>query len=126
MTFCVALGGEGYCLSRRDYGVYPDTGCRDEYHAETLSRITQSWIRRAVCVPPGFDPDEAGPGHRTLGPEDGDGGDGIVPPVDDGGGLPGGGVMGHCSAAAPGPVPPPSAILALLVVGAVLRLARRR
>ena len=55
VTFCVTLGEEGRCFSRQDHGVYPDGGCRAGYEPLEVSRHEQSWIRRDVCLPSGFD-----------------------------------------------------------------------
>lgn len=50
-TFCIAIEGEGYCFSRESTSHYPGTGCRPDYRSTTMPRISQSWVRRDVCVP---------------------------------------------------------------------------
>jgi hypothetical protein len=51
VTFCVSLVGEGHCFSRRSYDHFSGTGCREDYHAEDVSRHNQPSTVRTVCSP---------------------------------------------------------------------------
>lgn len=65
ITFCVADGelpddarglGDGACLSRCDFGAYPDGGCRDGYACVERHRANQPETTQLVCLPEGDAP----------------------------------------------------------------------
>jgi hypothetical protein len=62
-TFCVTApwGQEGFCHSRCDWGLHPQTGCRSGYSCVNLPRHNEPNVRRNVCVPQGgtFSPTSA-------------------------------------------------------------------
>ena len=64
-TFCVDIDelptsagelGDGACVSRCDYGVFPDTGCRDGYGCVRAPRANEPATEVYVCLP-GRDPE---------------------------------------------------------------------
>jgi hypothetical protein len=62
VTFCVGTTqGAGLCVSRCDYDLYPDSGCREDYDCRILPRHNDSATTQGVCVPAdsnqGPDPD---------------------------------------------------------------------
>ena len=59
VTYCVngvdvGLSEQGYCLSRCDSMVFPDTACRDGYVCEVLTRFDETGSQ-GVCIPEAFD-----------------------------------------------------------------------
>jgi hypothetical protein len=59
VTYCingtdVGLDDAGYCLSRCDSTLFPDTACRDGYACEVLTRFDETGSQ-GVCVPDEFD-----------------------------------------------------------------------
>ena len=56
-TFCADLGTAmdgtpaGWCLSRCDEGLFPETGCATGYHCVDTARFGESDVVRAVCWP---------------------------------------------------------------------------
>lgn len=59
VTYCingvdVGLSEEGYCLSRCDSAIFPDTACRDGYVCEVLTRFDETGSQ-GVCIPEQFD-----------------------------------------------------------------------
>jgi hypothetical protein len=56
VTFCIAppqgvTAGEGICVSRCDYALYPGTGCRSGYGCQELPRYSEPDTTRYVCLP---------------------------------------------------------------------------
>lgn len=59
VTYCingvdVGQSDAGYCLSRCDSTIFPDTACRDGYVCEVLSRFDETGSQ-GVCIPEAFD-----------------------------------------------------------------------
>lgn len=50
-TFCVAVSGNGQCVSRCDTAFYPGTGCRPGYHCVKMPRFNHPSVERNVCLP---------------------------------------------------------------------------
>lgn len=55
-TFCTDLSGfppatGGGCVSQCDFGVYPQTGCRNGYRCESRGRYQEPGTQRSVCLP---------------------------------------------------------------------------
>jgi hypothetical protein len=55
-TFCVALGGQGRCVSRCDNTISA-SGCRQGYRCQKVARHLQSSVKRNVCLPENGKPD---------------------------------------------------------------------
>lgn len=55
VTFCITVpwGNDGFCHSRCDWEIHPQTGCREGYACVNLPRHNQPQVRRNVCVPGG-------------------------------------------------------------------------
>ncbi len=51
ITFCIEKDGAGTCVSRCDYDLYPDAGCREGYACRIRERFNDSSMQQAVCVP---------------------------------------------------------------------------
>lgn len=51
ITGCVAIDGEGWCLSRADTSVHPGNGCRQGYLPRSLLRYGSRATSRTMCVP---------------------------------------------------------------------------
>jgi hypothetical protein len=51
VTFCVAVSGNGQCVSRCDTSFYPGTGCRPGYHCVKMPRFDEPSTERNVCLP---------------------------------------------------------------------------
>lgn len=59
VTYCingvdVGLNEAGYCISRCDSSLFPDTACRDGYVCEVLGRFDETGSQ-GVCIPEQFD-----------------------------------------------------------------------
>lgn len=50
VTFCIEEGGEGRCVSRCDYDLYPSGGCRQGYACRIEPRFGET-TSQGVCVP---------------------------------------------------------------------------
>ena len=58
VTFCVdadelpaSAPGDGDCLSRCDFGVFPETGCRSDYGCAVAPRANEPGTLKYVCMP---------------------------------------------------------------------------
>ncbi len=66
ITYCVngvdvGLSESGYCLSRCDSFLFPDSACRDGYVCEVLGRFDETGSQ-GVCIPEQFDAMDPGDG----------------------------------------------------------------
>jgi hypothetical protein len=50
-TFCTAVGGQGLCVSRCDYKLFPVTGCRQGYSCGAADRFNGDGTTVDVCLP---------------------------------------------------------------------------
>jgi len=53
VTFCITDGGAGRCVSRCDYNLFPNGGCRSGYECKIRERHNEPGTQQAVCVPEG-------------------------------------------------------------------------
>lgn len=59
VTFCVedrVNPGQGICVARCDYALYPESGCREGYLCQVAERFNQSATTQSVCLPPSENP----------------------------------------------------------------------
>ncbi len=52
VTFCVGSTDGGVCMARCDFGLFPDSGCRDDFVCRVKSRHTEPGTQVATGVPP--------------------------------------------------------------------------
>lgn len=53
VTFCMTDNGAGRCVSRCDYALFPEVGCRTGYECKIFGRHNEPGTQQAVCVPEG-------------------------------------------------------------------------
>lgn len=51
ITFCIEEDGAGACVSRCDYDLFPDVGCREGYKCQIRERFNDPSTQQGVCVP---------------------------------------------------------------------------